>query len=88
MADVVVEQFGDRPRLSWGAIFGGAVTALGLWVLLYAFGLAVGLSSLDPANPHSVRGSSIFTGVWALQRRVRFVAVDGPPLANGSMWWS
>ena len=55
MADVVVEQVVDRPRLSWGAIFGGAVTALGLWVLLYVFGLPpdVGASvpvRCDPAS--------------------------------------
>jgi hypothetical protein len=66
MADVVVEQVAERPRLSWGAIFGGAVTALGLWILLYSFGLAIGLSSLNPAEPGSARGAGIFTGVWAL----------------------
>jgi hypothetical protein len=67
MADVVVENVVDtRPRLSWGAIFGGAVTALALWLLLYAFGLAVGLSSLDPTNPGSLKPSGIFTGIWAL----------------------
>jgi hypothetical protein len=53
------------PRISWGAIFGGAIAALGLWVLLYAFGLAVGLSSMDPNDPHSARGSGIFTGLWS-----------------------
>jgi len=66
MADVVVEQVVQRPRISWGAIFAGAITALALWILLYAFGLAVGLSSLNPDNPHSARGAGIFTGVWAL----------------------
>jgi hypothetical protein len=54
-----------RPRISWGAIFAGAVAALSLWLLFYAFGLAVGLSSVDPSDPHSVRGSGIFTGVWS-----------------------
>ena len=66
MADVVVEQVVERPRMSWGAIFGGAVTALGLWILLYAFGLAVGLSTLNPGNPGSARTAGIFTGAWAL----------------------
>jgi hypothetical protein len=66
MADVVVEQVMDRPRFSWGAIIGGTVTALGLWILLYSFGLAVGLSSLNPGNPGSARPAGIFTGVWAL----------------------
>jgi hypothetical protein len=53
-----------RARISWGAVFGGAFSALGLWLLLYAFGLAVGLSSVDPNNPGSLRGSGIFTGIW------------------------
>jgi hypothetical protein len=51
-------------RISWGAIFGGAFSALGLWLLLYAFGLAIGLSSVDPNNPGSLRGSGMFTGIW------------------------
>jgi hypothetical protein len=84
MADVVVEQIADRPRLSWGAIFGGAVTALGLWVLLYAFGLAIGLSSLDPANPHSLRSSGIFTGVWALIAPLVALFVGGWVAGRGS----
>ena len=84
MADVVVEQGVDRPRLSWGAIFGGAVTALGLWVLLYAFGLAVGLSSLDPAHPHSARASGIFTGIWALIAPLIALFVGGWVAGRGS----
>src|SRR3569832_846812 len=52
------------PRISWGSIFGGAFAALGLWLLLYAFGLAIGLTAVDPSNPGSVRGSGIFTGIW------------------------
>jgi hypothetical protein len=54
------------PRISWGAIFAGAFSALGLWMLLYAFGLAVGLTALDPNNHGSLRSSGIFTGVWGL----------------------
>jgi hypothetical protein len=53
------------PRISWGAIFGGAFAALGLWLLLYAFGLAVGLSTVDPNDPGSIKGSGIFTGIWS-----------------------
>lgn len=55
-----------HPRISWGAIFGGGFAALGLWLLLYAFGLAIGLSAVDPQNPGSLRGSGIFTGIWGL----------------------
>jgi hypothetical protein len=55
-----------RPRLSWGAVFGGAVAALGLWILLYVFGLAVGLSTIDPNGVRSLRPSALFAGIWAV----------------------
>ncbi|MGQ0506432.1 MAG: hypothetical protein ACT4TC_14060 [Myxococcaceae bacterium] len=48
------------PRLSWGAIFGGAVAALGLRILLYALGVALGLSSINPDNPESAQASGLF----------------------------
>jgi hypothetical protein len=88
MADVVVETSGERPRLSWGAIFGGAVTALGLWVLLYALGLAAGLSSLDPANPQSARSSGMFTGIWALIAPLIALFVGGWVAGRGSSIFS
>lgn len=53
-------------KFSWGSVFAGVVAALGVWILLYAFGLAVGLSSVNPDTPSSVKGSGIFTGVWSL----------------------
>jgi hypothetical protein len=55
-----------RPPMRWGAIFGGVFAALGIWVLLYAFGLAVGLTSIDPRHPSSLKGSGIFAGVWGV----------------------
>lgn len=59
----------DDPRIiymRWAAIFGGAVAALGVWALLYALGLALGLSAVNPNDPGSLRSSGIFTGVWGL----------------------
>ncbi|HVG63840.1 MAG TPA: hypothetical protein VNA24_35070 [Hyalangium sp.] len=53
-------------KLSWGAIFGGTFVALGVWILLYALGLALGLSSVDPADPSSARSAGIGTGIWSL----------------------
>src|SRR5262245_19582772 len=74
MAEVLTEErreFGvtptelaaGHPRMSWGAIFAGAVSALGLWALLYVFGLAIGLSTI---GENSVKPASVFTGIWAL----------------------
>lgn len=57
---------GEPYKLSWGAIFGGTFVALGVWILLYALGLALGLSSVDPSNPGSAKSAGIGTGIWSL----------------------
>jgi len=72
------------PRISWGAIFAGAVSALGLWMLLYAFGLAVGLTTLDPNNRGSLRSSGIFTGVWGLVAPLIALFVGGFVAGRGA----
>jgi hypothetical protein len=74
MADTeTIESEGDGkgvlpalPRVSWGAIFGGVVSAMGIWILLYAFGVAIGLSVVDPNDTGSLKGSGIFTGIWGV----------------------
>ncbi|MFW5876255.1 MAG: hypothetical protein ACOCXM_05925 [Myxococcota bacterium] len=51
--------------LSWSGIFGGAFAALAIWAMLWAFGLAIGLTALDP-EAGVIRGAGIFTGVWGI----------------------
>lgn len=51
-------------RVSWGAIFGGTFVALGVWAMLYALGLAIGLTSINPNE--SIRGEALFTGIWSV----------------------
>jgi hypothetical protein len=53
-------------RMSWGALFAGTVAALGIWILLYTLGVALGLSTVTPGEPGSLRASGVFTGVWSL----------------------
>ncbi|WP_205525394.1 hypothetical protein [Pyxidicoccus trucidator] len=53
-------------KLSWSSILGGAFVALGIWILLYSLGLALGLSSVDPGDPGSARSAGIGTGIWSL----------------------
>jgi hypothetical protein len=53
-------------HIDFRAIAGGTICALGVWVLLYALGLAIGLTSIDPDDAGSLRGSSIFTGIWGV----------------------
>lgn len=63
--------------MSWGAIFGGAVAALGLWMMLSSFGVAVGLTSVDPQNPGSLKSAGIFTGIWNLVAAIGALLVGG-----------
>lgn len=53
-------------HISWGALFAGAAAALGVWILLYALGVALGLSTVNPDNPDTLRASGVFTGIWGL----------------------
>jgi len=63
-AVVVADGGSAHPRVSWGAVFAGAVAAVGLWMLLYAFGLAIGASTLNVQDAGSAKATGIFTGVW------------------------
>ena len=67
MTPVLVRNGGRSPfHVSWGALFAGAIAALGVWVLLYALGLALGLSTVDPSDTDTIRRTGIFTGLWGL----------------------
>ena len=52
-------------RMSWGAIFAGTLAGVGIWIVLYALGLALGFAGV-PADGGTVRGSGLFSGVWGL----------------------
>lgn len=61
--------YGERRAIhhvSWGALFAGAIVALAAWILLYAIGLAIGLSSVDPADMSSAKVAGIGTGIYSL----------------------
>ncbi|ATB42610.1 hypothetical protein CYFUS_008089 [Cystobacter fuscus] len=75
---------GAPMTVRWGAIFAGTVTALGLWALLYTLGLALGLSSINPADAGSVRSSGIFTGIWGLLSPLIALFVGGIVAGRGA----
>jgi hypothetical protein len=58
----------DRPfaRVSWGAIFAGAIVALATQLVLTLIGTAVGLATLNPATGQNPSGTTlgIGAGVW------------------------
>jgi hypothetical protein len=69
------------PRVSWGAIFGGALVAVGVWLLLHLLGMSIGLIAVDPNDASSLRGVGIGTGVWSLIAPILALFVGG--LATG-----
>lgn len=71
-------------QLKWSALFAGTVTALGLWVLLYALGLALGLSSINPLDAASAKSSGIFTGIWSILSPLIALFVGGIVAGRGS----
>lgn len=75
---------GPPVKVSWGSIFAGMVTALGLWVLLYSLGLALGLSSINPQDTGSARASGIFTGIWGLITPLIALFVGGIVAGRGA----
>lgn len=57
----------EHPVMRWGAVFAGWFVATGSALLLYAFGMAIGFSALDPRNPAAVaHGMSAGVMVWVI----------------------
>lgn len=57
----------EHPFMRWGAVFAGWFVASGTATVLYAFGLAVGLSAFNPQNAAAVsRGISAGVMVWVI----------------------
>jgi hypothetical protein len=85
MATEEVVMRGDdaaRPKISWSAIFAGTVFALALWILLYVFGMAAGLTALDPQDPSTARAVGIGTGIWSVVAALIALGVGGYFAAN------
>lgn len=54
-------------RISWGAIFAGAVVAVVTGFVLNLLGLGIGLQAFDPASdPDTLGGFGIGQGIWAI----------------------
>lgn len=53
-----------RNRVSWGAIFAGALLAIGVQFLLTVFGFAIGLAAFDPTAASPLAGIGTGAIVW------------------------
>lgn len=52
------------PNISWGAIFGGVAVGVALHLLLMLFGVAAGLSAVDPQAAEPVGRVPAAVGIW------------------------
>ncbi len=52
------------PWISWGAIFGGLASGLGIYLLLALLGLAAGITAVDPQSSEPVGNAPLITGIW------------------------
>lgn len=50
----------------WSAIFAGAIAGLASCALLWALGLAIGLTTVEPSDTGSLKASGLFTGIWGI----------------------
>jgi hypothetical protein len=53
-------------RISWGAVWAGAVSALGMEIMFVLFGLFIGLALFNPAAPGQLGGVSVWSRIWYL----------------------
>lgn len=85
----------------WGATIAGVIVTSGIWLLLHVLGLGIGLATVDPQHPTSLRGVGIGTGVWSVIAPILALFAGGlvagrvaggiPPLSaviHGAVLWS
>jgi hypothetical protein len=62
--EAVVER--RQSHVRWSVIFAGTAFSIGVWILLQALGMGLGLAAVDTDNAGSLRGVGIGTGIWSL----------------------
>ncbi len=68
------------PRISWGAVFAGAIVAVTVGTMLNVLGVAIGATTIDPAAAGGTPSAStigIASGIWLLVANLIGLAVGG-----------
>jgi hypothetical protein len=68
------------PRISWGAVLAGAVVAVTVGAMLNLLGLAVGATTMEPAQPGASTSASLLGmagGIWLLVANLIGLAMGG-----------
>src|SRR4051812_34910975 len=78
----------DRPfaRISWGAVFAGAIIALATQIVLALIGMAIGLATLNPASGDSPSGTTLGAGaaIWLVVSSLISLFIGGYIAAGAS----
>lgn len=71
--------FNDRPYVDWSAVFGGAIVALGLWMLLTSFGASIGIYVAAPwsAGDDMATNMTLAAAAWFAIVQIFAVATGG-----------
>jgi hypothetical protein len=71
--------FNDRPYVDWSAVFGGAVVALGLWMLLTSFGASIGIYVAAPwsSGDGTATNMTLAAAAWFAIVQIFAVATGG-----------
>jgi hypothetical protein len=73
--EAVIER--RQSHIRWSVIFAGTAFAIGVWLLLQALGMGLGLSAVDTDDAGSLRGVGIGTGIWSLIAPLIAIFVGG-----------
>jgi hypothetical protein len=68
------------PRISWGAVIAGGLVAVAVGAMLNVLGVAVGASTIDPADPSGTPDPStigVAGGIWLLVSNLIGLAAGG-----------
>ena len=52
-------------RLSWGSIFAGAFSAMGVWIVMFLLGVALGFKMIKPREEHPLSGLAATFSGWS-----------------------
>src|SRR5919199_4079268 len=78
----------DRPfaRISWGAVFAGAIIALATQIVLALIGMAIGLATLNPTTGASPSGTALGAGaaIWLVISSLISLFIGGGLYVIGS----
>ncbi|MCH5276692.1 MAG: hypothetical protein J1E80_02535 [Desulfovibrionaceae bacterium] len=64
-------------RLSWGSIFAGAFSAMGVWIVMFLLGLALGFKVFKPKSEHPLSGLALTFSGWSCFSLVISMAAGG-----------